>query len=176
MQVQKQAKKVSVVLVKSKQAETTSDINKMTIHLEKILEDLPGVDLKSKNSITEANARSADFIVFCGFSLNTLSYLFQCLSTVESTDSPLKSPLIILYDEPGMSIYEDLNRILMSGMDMRRVNPKIFKRLLDTWRHNDIINLVNQEIKKRENEPSEPDRSPRVDQVEPGESGEDPGA
>ena len=155
MQTQKQFKKVSVTLVKSKQAESTSDINKMTVHLEKILSEKDGVDLRIKNSITDANVRTSDFIVFCGFGLNTLSTLFQCLSIVELTESPLKPPFIILYDEPGVSINEDLNKILMSGMDLKRVDPKVFRNILDTWRHSDIINMVAQEIKKRTDESSE---------------------
>lgn len=167
MQTQKQVKKVVVTLIKSKQAESTSDINKMTVHLEKVLYENQGVDLKIRSSVTDANAKSSDFIVFCGFSLNTLSSLFQCLSITESTESPAKPPFVVLYDEPGRSIYEDLNRILMTGMDMRRVDPKIFKSILDTWRYSDIINLVSQEVKRRENEPSESDRDLGVDTAEP---------
>jgi hypothetical protein len=152
MQSQKQVKKVSVVLVKSKQAESVSDINKMTVHLEKIFDESTSVDLKSRLTLTEANIKSADFIVFCGFSLSTLSSLFQALSVIEATDEPLKTPTVILYDEPGRSIYENLDKILMSGMDMRRVDPKVFKKVIDTWRHHDIISMVNQLVRVRESE------------------------
>lgn len=176
MQTLKPSKRVTVVLIKSKQAETTSDINKMTVHLEKVLSENASVDLKVRNSLTDSNVRTSDFIVFCGFGLNTLSSLFQCLSVIETTEEPLKSPSVILYDEPGRSIYEDLNRILMSGMDMRRVNPKIFKNILDTWRHSDIINMVNQEVKKRENESLQSNRPLELSDIEPRESGEDTGA
>jgi chaperonin GroEL (HSP60 family) len=158
MQTPKPIKKVSVVLVRSKQVEPTSDINKMAVHLEKLLEENLSVDLKSRNTVTDANIKSSDFVVFCGFNLDNLSSLFQALSVIELTEAPIKTPIIFLYDEPGQSIYEDLNRILMRGMDLKRVNPKIFKSLVDTWRHHDIIAMVNQEIKIRENEPSaEPD-------------------
>ena len=167
MQTQKQIKKVSVVLVKSKQSEATSDINKMTVHLEKLLEENPNVDLKSRNSVTDASVKSADFVVFCGFSLDNLSALFHTLSVIELTETPIKTPFVFLYDEPGQSIYEEIDRILMKGMDLKRVNPKIFKNLIDTWRYHDIIGMVTQEIRTRENEsPSEPDRSPDAGQPE----------
>lgn len=152
MQSQKQAKKVSVVLIKSKQAESVSDINKMTVHLEKILDENTSVDLKTRLTLTEANIKSSDILVFCGFSLSTLASLFQALATIESTDEPLKTPTVILYDEPGRSIYENLDKILMSGMDMRRIDPKVFKKVIDTWRHHDIISLVNQLVRARESE------------------------
>lgn len=168
MQTQKPIKRVSVVLVKSKQAEATSDINKMTVHLEKLLEDNSSVDLKSRNSVTDANIKSADFVVFCGFNLDSLSSLFQALSVIELTETPIKTPIVFLYDEPGQSIYEDLDRILMRGMDLKRINPKVFKSLVDTWRYHDIIGMVNQEIRIRENEPSaEPDGPPVSGQPEP---------
>ena len=168
MQSQKQIKKVSVVLVKPKQTESVSDINKMTVHLEKILEDNSLVDLKSRNSVTDATVRSADFVIFCGFNLEVLSSLFQALSVVELTDTPIKTPSIFLYDEPGRSIYQDINKILMSGMDMGRVNPKIFKNLIDTWRYRDIIGMINQEIKVRENESSsDPVGAPDISPSEP---------
>lgn len=168
MQTQKQIKKVSVVLVKPKQSESVSDINKMTVHLEKLLEDNSSVDLKSRNSVTDATIKSADFVIFCGFNLDILSSLFQTLSVIELTETPIKTPHVFLYDEPGRSIYEDLNRILMSGMDMKRVNPKIFKNLVDTWRYHDIIAMVNQEIRVRENESSaDPVGTPEVSPTEP---------
>ncbi len=171
MQSPKQAKKVAVVLVKSKQAETTSDINKMTVHLEKILNENSGVDLKIRQGLTEANVKSSDFIVFCGFSLGTLSSFFQALATVESTEPPMKTPMVILYDEPGTSVYEHIDRILMAGLDMRRIDPKVFKKVLDTWRYHDIISLVNQEVRSRESEQSsEPDRAFDAGSTEPGES------
>lgn len=152
MQSQKQAKKVSVVLVKSKQAESVSDINKMTVHLEKILDENTSIELKSRLTLTDANIKSSDVIVFCGFSLGTLSSLFQTLSVIESTEEPLKTPIVILYDEPGRSIYENLDKILMSGMDMRRIDPKVFKKIIDTWRHHDIITMVNQLARAKESE------------------------
>ncbi len=168
MQNQKQIKKVSVVLVKSKQSEATSDINKMTVHLEKILEENLNVDLKSRNSVTDASIRSADFVVFCGFSLDNLSALFQTLSVVEQTESPIKTPIVFLYDEPGQSVYEEIDRILMKGMDVRRINSKVFKNLIDTWRHHDIVGMIAQEIKTRENESSsEPDGPSEPGSAEP---------
>lgn len=171
MQSPKQAKKVSVILVKSKQAEVTSDINKMTVHLEKILNEDTSLDLKVRQSLTEANIKSSDFIVFCGFSLSTLSSFFQALATIESTEPPIKTPTVILYDEPGTVVYEYIDRILMAGLDMKRVDPKVFKRVLDTWKYRDIIGLVNQEVRSRESEQSpEPDRSSDAVPVEPGES------
>lgn len=171
MQSPKQVKKVAVVLVKSKQAETTSDINKMTVHLEKILNENSGVDLKVRQSLTESNIKSSDFIVFCGFSLSTLSSFFQTLATIESTESPIKSPTVIMYDEPGTSVYEHIDRILMAGLDMRRVDPKVFKKMLDTWRYHDIIGLVNQEVRSRESEQSpESDAVAAAVTAEPGES------
>jgi hypothetical protein len=76
-----------------------------------------------------------------------------------------------MYDEPGTSVYEHIDRILMAGLDMRRVDPKVFKKMLDTWRYHDIIGLVNQEVRSRESEQSpESDAVAAAVTAEPGES------
>lgn len=140
--------KVSVILLKSKTIDNSSDINKMTVHLEQILTEREKLDLKTRQSLTDANIKSSDFIVFCGYDSSILSEFFKALSIIEGLEGSSSGPFLFLYDEPGQSIWEHLNYILTSGMDLRRIDPKVFNKIISTWSYRDIINTVDISIRK----------------------------
>jgi hypothetical protein len=139
--------KVSVILLKSKTIDNSSDINKMTVHLEQVLTEREKVDLKTRQSLTDANIKGSDYIVFCGYDTAILSEFFKALSVIESLDGTFDGPLLFLYDEPGQSIEEHLNYIFTRGMDLRRVDPKIFDKVISTWSYRDIIGTVDLRIR-----------------------------
>ena len=140
--------KVSVILLRSKFIDNASDINKMAVHLEQILAERGGVDLKTRQGLTDANIKSADFIVFCGYDTAILSELFKTLSAIELLEGEATGPRLFLYEEPGQSIEEYLNYILTAGMDLRRISPKIFNKIIHTWSYRDIINTVDISIRQ----------------------------
>lgn len=141
--------KTSVILLKAKNIDETSDINKMVVHLEQILTEREGVDLKTRQTITETGAKSADFIVFCGYDTTTLGEFFKACGVVEGMLGGEKTgPVLFLYDEPGESIMEFINYILRRGSDIGRVNPTIFDKIIDTWTHNDIIGTIDLHVKR----------------------------
>lgn len=134
--------KISVVLIKSKAVDNSSDLNKMAVHLEQILAEKDGVELKVRQGLTEATIKSASVVVFCGYDCSTLSEFFKALAIVESMEVS-ESPLLFLYEEAGQSIWEKLNYILSDGMNLGRVDSLIFKKVVDTWRYRDIISTID---------------------------------
>jgi hypothetical protein len=140
--------KVSVILLKSKAIDNSSDINKMTVHLEQVLAEREKVDLKTRQSLTDANIKGSDYIVFCGYDTAILSEFFKALSVIEGLEGAGEGPQLFLYDEPGQSIEEHLNRVLTQGTDLRRIDPKIFKKIVSTWSYRDIIATVDIGIRK----------------------------
>jgi hypothetical protein len=134
--------KVSVILVKSKTIDTSSDINKMAVHLEQILTEKDKTDIKVRQSVTEAIIKTADYMVFCGYDSGLLAEFFKALSVVEEAE-PEMGPQLFLYEEPGQSIWEHLNSILMEGVGLGRVDPKIFNRVVTTWSYRDIVQTIN---------------------------------
>jgi hypothetical protein len=139
--------KVSVILVQSKAIDNSSDINKMSVHLEQILAEKDKTDIKVRQSLTEANIKSSDFIVFCGYDTSILSEFFKALAVIESLEGG-SGPVLFLYEEAGQSIWEHINYILRGGMYLRRVDPKIFNKIVDTWSYRDIINTVDISIRR----------------------------
>jgi hypothetical protein len=139
--------KVSVILLRSKNIDNSSDINKMSVHLEQVLTEKNKVDLKVRQSVTEAGIKSANFIVFCGYDSSILSEFFKALSVVESMEGS-EGPTLFLYEEPGQSVWESLNYVLTRGMDLRRVSPKVFNKIIDTWSYRDIISTIDISIRK----------------------------
>ena len=139
--------KLSVILLKGKSIDEMADMNKMAVHLEQILSEKDGVDLKIRQSITDAVLKTADFIVFCGYDTSILSEFFKALYAIEASEG-VAGPTLFLYEEPGQSIWEHLNYILRGGMDLRRVNPKIFNKVVDTWSYRDIISTIDISIRK----------------------------
>jgi len=141
--------KISVILLKAKNIDEKSDINKMAVHLEQILSEREGVDLKARQSITESVVKSADFIVFCGYDSTLLGEFFKSCGIVETLineDKP--APTLFLYEQPGESIMEFVNYILRRGGDIGRVDVNVFENIIDTWTHNDIIGTVDIKVKK----------------------------
>jgi hypothetical protein len=139
--------KVSIILVKSKTINNSSDINKMAVHLEQILLEKEKTDVKTRLSITEPVIKSADFIVFCGYDSSLLSEFFKTLSVIESLDEN-DGPTVFLYEEPGQTIWEHLNYILRAGAGLQRISPKVFNKVIDTWSYRDIIGTIDVGIKK----------------------------
>jgi hypothetical protein len=139
--------KVSVILVKSKAINNSSDINKMAVHLEQILLEKEKTDVKTRLSITEPVIKSTDFIVFCGYDSALLSEFFKALAVIEGIEGD-GGPTIFLYEEPGQTIWEHLNYILRDGAGLRRISPKVFNKVIDTWSYRDIIGTIDMGIKK----------------------------
>lgn len=146
--------KLLVTLVRSKAVDNSSDLNKMTVHLEQILAEKDGVDVKVKQSLTDAMIKSSSCIVFCGFDSGGLSEFFKTLSVIEAMEGN-EGPYVFLYEEPGQSVWEKLNEILTSGVDLGRVNPKVFNRIYDCWSYRDITGVVDVKLKSQAMKASE---------------------
>jgi len=141
--------KISVILLKSKAVDNSSDLNKMAVHLEQVLTEKDGVDLKVRQSVTEASVKSTDFVIFCGYDTVSLSEFFKACAVVEGMEGT-EGPTIFLYEEPGQSPWERLNYILRDGMDIGRVSPKIFNKIIDTWTYKDIISTIDVSLRRLE--------------------------
>lgn len=139
--------KISVVLIKSRAVDNSSDLNKMAVHLEQLLTEKDGVELKIRQTLTEASIKSASFVVFCGYDCATLGEFFKALSSIEAMEGN-DGPILFLYEEAGQSIWERLNYILRDGTDLGRMDPKIFKRVIDTWSYRDIISTIDVTLRK----------------------------
>jgi hypothetical protein len=59
-----------------------------------------------------------------------------------------EGPIVFLYEEPGVSVYERINYILTEGMDLRRISPKVFKKVVDTTSYRDIIGYIDVSLRK----------------------------
>lgn len=139
--------KVSVLLLKGKNVDEMSDMNKMAVHLEQMLTEKDGVDFKIRQGLTDPSIKSSDFIVFCGYDCGILSEFFKTLNVIEGMEDE-DGPVVLLYEEPGGSIYERLNYILTEGMDLRRISPKVFKKIVDTSSYRDIIGYIDASLRK----------------------------
>ena len=139
--------KVSVTLIKSRAVNNSSDLNKMAVHLEQVLTEKDGVELKVRQGLTDSLLKTTSFVVFCGYDCAILSEFFKVLSYIEGTDGS-EGPTVFLYEEAGQSIWERLNYILRDGTDLRRMDPKIFHKIMDTWSYRDIIATIDVELRK----------------------------
>lgn len=137
--------KLSVVIVKSKSVNTTSDLNKMVVHLEQVLAEKENIEVKTRQSVTDALVKSADFIIFSGWDSSLLAGFFQVLSITEKSESTKK---LFLFDEPGSNCWTDLNRLLTFGMDIGRIDPKVFENVVDCWNHRDIMSYIDLELRR----------------------------
>ena len=151
--------KVSVVILKSKSVDSTSDINKMVVHLEQILTEKEGIDLKVRQNLTDPIIKSSKFIIFAGWDSAILSQFFTVLGALEKEDADLSKKLF-LFDEPGKNCWTDLNRLLTFGMDIERINSAIFDPVVDCWNYRDIMSYINLELRKLESDASPRDPSP----------------
>ena len=139
--------KTSVVIVKSKSVDNASDLNKMVVHLEQILTEKEGVEIKIRQSITEALVKGADFVVFAGWDNSLLSSFFSTLSTIEKIEPPVDKK-IFLFDEPGSNCWTDLNRILTFGMDLGRIDQNLFEKIVDCWNYRDIMSYIDFKLRQ----------------------------
>lgn len=139
--------KISVVLIKSRAVNNSSDLNKMAVHLEQILTEKDGVELKVRQTLTEAAIKTASVVVFCGYDCAVLGEFFRALAAIEVFEGG-DGPLLFLYEEPGQSPWERINYILRDGMDLGRVSPKVFNRVVDSWAYRDIISTIDVTMRK----------------------------
>ena len=139
--------KTSVVIVKSKSVDNASDLNKMVVHLDQILTEKEGVEVKVRQSITEALVKGADFVVFAGWDNTLLSNVFSTLGILEKLEIT-KDKKIFLFDEPGSNCWNEINKILTFGMDLGRVDEKLFENIVDCWNHRDIMSYIDLELRR----------------------------
>lgn len=139
--------KISVLLLKGKNVDEMSDMNKMAVHLEQVLTEKDGVDLKTRQGLTDPAIKSADFIVFCGYDCGIIGEVFKALGVIETLDGK-EGPVLFLYEEPGNSVYEHFNRVLTEGMDLGRINSKVFDKIIDTNTYRDIIGYIDVSLRK----------------------------
>ena len=140
------SEKVSVVIIKAKSVDTTSDLNKMVVHLEQILTEQQKVDVKVRQSITETTFKSSDFVVFAGWDSALMSQFFTSVAILEKEE---KSDIrLFLYDEPGARCWDNVNRILTEGMDLGRINPTVFDKITDCWNYRDIMSYIQVKLRK----------------------------
>jgi hypothetical protein len=139
--------KISVILLKSKVVDNSSDLNKMVVHLEQLLAEKDGVDLKVRQSVTDALTKSSDFVIFCGYDTSTLSEFFKTLSIIEGMEGT-DGPCVFLYEEPGQSPWERINYLLRDCMDLGRTNPKVFDKVISTWSYRDIVSTIEVSLRR----------------------------
>ncbi len=151
--------KVSVVILKSKSVDSTSDINKMVVHLEQILTEKDNIDLKVRQSLTDPIIKSSKFIIFAGWDSSILCQFFNALSVIEKQEMD-EGKKLFLFDEPGKNCWTDLNRILTFGMDIDRFDPVVFDSVVDCWNYRDIMSYIDLELRKSEQDASSRDPSP----------------
>ena len=140
------SEKVSVVIIKAKSVDTTSDLNKMVVHLEQILTEQQKVDIKVRQSITETTFKNSDFVIFAGWDSTLISQFFNSVAILEKDEK--NDTILFLYDEPGASCWSNINRILTEGMDLGRIDSKIFKKIVDCWSYRDIMSYIDVKLRK----------------------------
>jgi hypothetical protein len=141
--------KISVAIIKAKSVDTTSDLNKMVVHLEQILTEKDGVEVKTRQSVTDALIKGADYVVFAGWDTMLLSSLFATLNYIEKQEVD-DDKKIFLFDEPGDSCWQDINRLLTTGMDLGRIDSKLFQKIEDCWNYRDIMSYIDVKLRKIE--------------------------
>lgn len=150
--------KTSVVIVKAKSVDTISDLNKMVVHLEQILAEREDVDVKVRQSVTDAVIKGTDFIIFAGWDTMMLSHFFSTLSAIEKQEVDTETK-IFLFDEPGSNCWDDVNRLLTNGMDLGRIDSKLFKKIEDCWNYRDIMSYIDVKLRKLESNANSGDLS-----------------
>lgn len=143
--------KVSIVILKSKSVDSTSDINKMVVHLEQILTEKDNIDLKVRQSLTDPIIKSAKFVIFAGWDSSILAQFFTLINALEKQETNIDKKLF-MFDEPGKNCWNDLNRLLTFGMDIDRFSPEIFESVVDCWNYRDIMSYIDLELRKLESD------------------------
>ena len=143
------SEKVTIGVIKAKSIDSTEDINKMIVHLQQVLSEKEKVDVKVRQSVTESMFKECDFIVFAGWDCGLLSHFFQVVSFLEKSDlNSDKEKVLFIFDEPGSNFWRDANNLLTTGMDLRRVDSKIFSNIVDCWSYRDIISYIDLKLRK----------------------------
>jgi hypothetical protein len=141
--------KISVTIIKTKSVDAVSDLNKMAVHLEQVLTEKEGVEVKTRQSVTETVIKSSDYIVFIGWDTLGISNIFSALHTLEKTEVE-DDKKIFLFDEPGSNCWDDLNRLLTFGMDLDRIDSKLFTKIEHCWNYRDIMSYIDLKLRKSE--------------------------
>ena len=141
--------KISVTIIKAKSVDATSDLNKMAVHLEQILTERDGIEVKTRQSVTDATIKSSDFIVFAGWDTITLSSLFFVLNAIERQEAE-DDKMVFLFDEPGSNCWDSINNLLTLGMDLGRVDSKLFRKIDNCWNYRDIMSYIDVKFRKLE--------------------------
>ena len=143
--------KVSIVILKSKSVDSTSDINKMVVNLDQILTEKDNIDLKVRQSLTDPIIKSAKFVIFAGWDSSILAQFFTLINALEKQETNIDKKLF-MFDEPGKNCWNDLNRLLTFGMDIDRFSPEIFESVVDCWNYRDIMSYIDLELRKLESD------------------------
>lgn len=139
--------KLSALLLKGKNVDEMSDMNKMAVHLEQILAEKEGLEVKTRQSLTDPAIKASDFVILCGCDLGVFSEIFKTLGVIESLEAD-QGPILLIYEEPGVNVADPLNRILMEYMDAGRVSPKVFDKIVHTTSYRDIIGYIDVYVRK----------------------------
>ena len=139
--------KISVTIIKARSVDTVSDLNKMVVHLEQILTERENVEVKSRQSVTESTIKSSDFIIFAGWDLPMLSHFFNVLGFLEKQEIE-DDKRIFLFDEAGSNCWDDVNRLMTAGMDLGRIDHKLFNKIDSCWNYRDIISFIDVKLRK----------------------------
>lgn len=104
-----------------------------------------GVPQFVANSAKEFGTKGAPFDnivchVFVSMDIKSLQDLFEVLNKIEK--DPNNSSKIIIFDEPGWSIWERLDIVITELMDRGRVGGWVFDRVVSTWNINEIMDFV----------------------------------
>jgi hypothetical protein len=141
--------KISVTIIKTKSVDAVSDLNKTAVHLEQVLTEKEGVEVKTRQSVTETVVKSSDYIIFVGWDTIGISNIFFALNALEKTETE-DDKKIFLFDEPGSNCWDELNRLLTLGMDLNRIDSKLFKKIENCWNYRDIMSYIDVKLKKLE--------------------------
>jgi len=143
---------VKVSIFGTERTFSEKDMSIMSDHLEKVLNEIEGVQAK-RQVLTKASLpkfSGSDVLVFCGYDHITLSAIHLAL------DSEKK---IILFDEPGKSVEREINSVLFLGMDQGRIPSSSLSCITHSWNYRDITGVVHTILRHEPRKPAEPDSS-----------------
>jgi hypothetical protein len=144
--------KVSLLFTEKTRLEPS--LGKMIQHLEGVLKEIEGVDVKTCTLTSGFKALpQADYTIFCGYDHVTLAYLHLAL------DKALK---LAVYDEPGKALQTELGALMYRGVDSDRIPPGSLSAVEYFWSYKDIVGIVKQNLRGSGNHP----RTNRTRQVE----------
>ena len=136
---------IKVAVMSTESLFSEKDLSVMSNHLIEVLNQIEG---SQAERVVLTPSKLPDFeqynvLVFCGYDHVTLSAIHLALNLDRS---------IIIYDEPGKAIERELNSVLFSGMDQRRIPPSSLSRTTHSWTFRDVTGIVQTLVR---NEPRE---------------------